>query len=319
VNAGDTVIVQDGTYAETLLMSRGGTSAAPITFKAQHKWAARIAPTSTTGNYNYAILVAAPYITLQDFDISATSTTGVGIKTNYGNGQIVGNKIHHIGVSSTTCTSGAGVLAAANTTITGNWVYDIGPPRSASFRCNKQHGVYLTAGSGGFVQDNIITQIYQGVGLHISGSNLSNWTVANNTIVDVGDNTHSTGGAFFFDCVSGTCDYNRFTNNLFANTQGGYCWWEARESGATLGPHNVYQNNLTYNCGSTIWVTGSPQNSVTSDPQFVSNSAGDYHLRSTSPAINRGTTNGAPVIDMDGVARPQGSGIDVGAYEYKTP
>ena len=44
---------------------------------------------------------------------------------------------------------------------------------------------------------------------------------------------------------------------------------------------------------------------------------GDYHLQPGSPAIDRGSTAGAPTKDYDGVARPQGAGIDIGAFEYK--
>ncbi|MEO0230835.1 MAG: choice-of-anchor Q domain-containing protein [candidate division WOR-3 bacterium] len=42
---------------------------------------------------------------------------------------------------------------------------------------------------------------------------------------------------------------------------------------------------------------------------------GDYHLRDGSPAIDRGTPNGAPNIDLDGNPRPLGSGYDIGCYE----
>ncbi len=51
------------------------------------------------------------------------------------------------------------------------------------------------------------------------------------------------------------------------------------------------------------------------DPQFVSPTTGDYHLRSTSPAINAGSNTGV-VDDKDGTPRPQGSAYDIGAYEY---
>lgn len=41
-----------------------------------------------------------------------------------------------------------------------------------------------------------------------------------------------------------------------------------------------------------------------------------YSLRSTSPAINAGTNTGAPpATDQRGVARPQGTAVDIGAYE----
>jgi hypothetical protein len=51
------------------------------------------------------------------------------------------------------------------------------------------------------------------------------------------------------------------------------------------------------------------------NPQFVNPSAKDYHLQSGSPAINSGT-NVDLVNDYDGNPRPQGTGFDMGAFEY---
>lgn len=54
------------------------------------------------------------------------------------------------------------------------------------------------------------------------------------------------------------------------------------------------------------------------DPLFVRpawGQAGDYHLRVGSPAINKGTTNGAPTVDLEN--RPRDAQPDIGAYEYR--
>ncbi len=42
----------------------------------------------------------------------------------------------------------------------------------------------------------------------------------------------------------------------------------------------------------------------------------DYHLTALSPYRNKGTSSGAPLTDLDGVKRHQGSDYDMGAYEY---
>jgi hypothetical protein len=49
-------------------------------------------------------------------------------------------------------------------------------------------------------------------------------------------------------------------------------------------------------------------------PDFIVESP-DFHLQSGSPAIDAGTTDGAPSTDIEGHGRPCGAGVDAGAYE----
>ena len=55
---------------------------------------------------------------------------------------------------------------------------------------------------------------------------------------------------------------------------------------------------------------------VEGDPQFIDASAADFHLQSGSPAIDTGSSVEAPADDYEGTSRPQGSGHDIGAFEY---
>ncbi len=60
------------------------------------------------------------------------------------------------------------------------------------------------------------------------------------------------------------------------------------------------------------------EGNIYGDPLFIFpawGKVGDYHLHTGSPAIDRGTANGAPSVDLDGKTRPQGNGFDIGAYE----
>ena len=54
---------------------------------------------------------------------------------------------------------------------------------------------------------------------------------------------------------------------------------------------------------------------INADPKFVDPVNGDFHLRAGSPAIDAGTSKGAPATDFAGRARSDGH-IDIGAYEF---
>src|SRR5262249_42521583 len=60
---------------------------------------------------------------------------------------------------------------------------------------------------------------------------------------------------------------------------------------------------------------------ISADPSFRDSSAGNYRLQADSPAIDSGTSDGAPPSDLDAAPRPvdgDGDGIvkfDMGAYE----
>ncbi len=56
---------------------------------------------------------------------------------------------------------------------------------------------------------------------------------------------------------------------------------------------------------------------LSADPRFVNAATGNLHLLAGSPAIDTGTSTGAPAVDLDGVRRPQGAGFDMGAYEKR--
>lgn len=58
-------------------------------------------------------------------------------------------------------------------------------------------------------------------------------------------------------------------------------------------------------------------NSYPGDPAFVDPAGGDYHIGSTSEAIDRGVDADVP-FDIDGEVRPAGAAPDLGADEYRT-
>ncbi len=62
--------------------------------------------------------------------------------------------------------------------------------------------------------------------------------------------------------------------------------------------------------------TGNIGSVLDDDPLFVDDLNEDFQLTAGSPCIDTGTATGAPVTDILSVARPQGNGVDMGAYEF---
>lgn len=53
-----------------------------------------------------------------------------------------------------------------------------------------------------------------------------------------------------------------------------------------------------------------------SNPLFLDMGSSDFHLQSSSPCINYGAKLPYVNTDFDGIIRPQGSSLDIGAFEY---
>ncbi len=91
--------------------------------------------------------------------------------------------------------------------------------------------------------------------------------------------------------------------------------WNNSSSGGQMS--NIEGNPLSRVIFSCIGGGYEGTGNIDSDPLFADVSVGDFRLQAASLCIDTGTDVNAPDDDIRGIPRPQGSGYDMGAYEYR--
>ena len=157
------------------------------------------------------------------------------------------------------------------------------------------------------------------VGIEVSGEDA---LLVNNTVVMEGAET----GIY----LTGS-NAEGLVNNLIQTGSGGTCIHD------TTSTRDYVLNNLLYGCTSQLYYDGSGYRTLAAElnfitvttsagdnqfayPYFTDESASDYSLQSSSPAIDAGydassSTFGAVEYDVIGTECPVGSDYDIGAYE----
>lgn len=281
----------------------GGTASARIRFLSDVKWGAKLQASGQSVWRNYG-----DYVDIMGFDV--TGNVQVGIQNSASFVRTIGNHVHNIPAA---CNSngGAGIQDDSFTTtgndIIGNVVHDIGSPVPS---CATTQGIYRSD-PGGHILNNIsYRNSAWGIQLWHAAANV---VIANNLVFENGEGGIVVGDG---DAPGGVVDDNTLvTNNILRNNPTAIA-----EQGAT-GSHNQYVNNLIWQNTQGILLQNGLHDTgtINADPLQVNyqpDGSGDYHLQSTSPAINSGTTQGMPPIDFDGAPRPFGSGPDIGPYEF---
>ncbi|MDD5700624.1 MAG: choice-of-anchor Q domain-containing protein [Dehalococcoidales bacterium] len=110
-----------------------------------------------------------------------------------------------------------------------------------------------------------------------------------------------------------------FRNNIVCCNHKNYDSHMFTVSGIYPGSEDdlVVDHNLWWEI-SNFWKSGNIYgiNDIKADPRFVDPDNGDFRLQPDSPAIDMGSSDGAPSDDFEGKPRPYGIGFDAGAYEY---
>ena len=316
VGAGDVIIVKPGIYTDYtpwagLNFYKNGTPSNPITIKSQYKWQA-IIDGENASDHIECISLSGNYHIIEGFDMRGAFECGLWIKGTAKGNQIVNNNINHCGnIGDPNSSSGqAGLLSDENTSYTkyyGNYIHHNG---RISINSNLDHGMYLT-GDNETIVNNIVA-FNCSYGIHIAGyDTVSNMKVYNNVFAWNG----RSGAMIWMEM-----DNIDFRNNIFYNNaELGLLCYDAHGTGVVIDYNLWYGNpqgtiNMTWANSDVSYTSGN--NLIAVYPYFV-NDTSDYHIQSNSPAIDAGPSLSPDVMDdFDGNLRPQGSGYDMGAYEY---
>ena len=207
----------------------------------------------------------------------------------------------------------------------GIYCHDSSPRiESNIIRDNAHGGIYLHTCSSPVVSGNIIAD---NIGGGVGCMDTSSPVFTNNVIVG---NVSSHGGGLGFDdktipiFVNNTVAYNVANSSAGSGTSKGggiYCrsatirncifWGNIGQEGAQIyddGDATVTYSNVQGGWGGL--------GNIDADPLLVNPYGGDCHLACGSPCIDSGTDQCAPDADFEGDARPNGSGVDMGADEW---
>jgi len=221
-------------------------------------------------------------VTLQGLTIRSAGGTGVGVRCDPGAGA---NPTLHLQGATVSGNAGGGVTAS-NCTVT---------VESSTVSGNAGGGVSLSGGSP---------------------------TLRNNWVVANGGPAAGIGGVKLDNIAGLTFEFNTVADNATnaAFAAGIQC--------SALSPvvlaSSIVHGSAANQIGSPIQCTYSyslsnqslgGSNNLVASPLFVNTTTGDYHLAPTSPGIDAADPAATLAVDIDGEARPQGAGRDMGADE----
>ena len=306
VNAGDSVIVKDGIYTDTLAprnfivsLNRGDTYDNWIIFMSENKWGAVLDGQNNTTGYGWNFGENANYVRVENFEIK-----GCGWGGFWSNSQkahhvyIYGCNIHHIGRRCTDNAYGqAGVFQGGGTsyhTYDSNVIHHIGRYANGEKGCqnethywqNHDHGLYL-CGSNTLVINNIFYENLAGWCI-TSGcwDSVTNDRIINNIFAFPNPNRKG------YILVHAYKDGNFNTlikNNIFYKPNG----YAIRRYGPSKVVDMVVKNNLVY--GTELiedqddYVNLVVKNNIEGkDPLFFDPENYDFRLKSDSPAFDAG-------------------------------
>jgi parallel beta-helix repeat protein len=275
---------------------------------------------TATNNTNWGIFTGFVDDLLIESNTASGSVNEHGIYvSNSGDRPVIRNNVifgnHQAGIhmNGDVTEGGDGIITGA--IVSGNRIYDNGLGGAS--------GINMDGVQNSVIENNLLYNNHaSGISLYQDdgGGPSSGDAVVNNTI------DQASNGRWALNIQGGSTG-NTLLNNILLNehpTRGAIDISPDSLSGL-VSDYNAVISRFTTDDADTIltlqqWQsqTGQDPHSLVSDAAhlFVNAAAGDYHLISTAPAINAGTSQFAPSVDLDGNPRPIGAAFDIGAYEF---
>ena len=273
-----------------------------------------IANTSCANGVGISVAFASPVI--RDNNISG-NTKQPGCSGQNGGGIYVRGaasaQIIHNSITNNTTDYGGGVslFAAGTPTLLNNTISGNGAEYAGG-------GIYAVNQSDANILQNLITgnrSPVSGAGLYISPpSGTRGALLVNNTIAG---NFGGDSGVF----LGGFDAQVQLSNNIVAaatSVPTVLCDTTYSTTPPVFDHNDLFNSAGPATQGSCSQVIGTSGN-ISADPKFAS--AGDFHLQSSSPAIDAGNSSAPllPSTDLDGKPRISGVAVDQGAYEFQQP
>jgi hypothetical protein len=302
LQAGQVAYVRAGTYAQNLLLSRSGSASAPFTVRNYPGERPVLqAGSGQSDNMPLQLGNGAAYVRFQGLVFQGA--TGPSTTNIYAWGNA-----HDIELSSCEVTGSQrqGFFSEASTSsiqILGCNIHDNG----GSGPTQLDHNVYMQ-GHGHVIANCRIANAPNGFDVQIYPSS-DHIIVTENTIVGAFRDGIIVGGD-----DGGTTSNLTIVNNVIAfNGRNGIgTYWAGSVGTGNLATKNVVWGN---NAGQLEGTGIDFVDNTIADPLFVDLLNGLFRLLPGSPAIDTARIEYATTEDLDGTARPEGGGPDVGAYE----
>ena len=291
---GQRALVRAGTYNESLVMNRAGTSSAPITVE---NFPGEKPVLDATNTHALRVNDGGNWFRFRGFVIQNSPGTSGGNVDLYGSFLEISNNEIRGSVDQGIYTD----EESDHNYIIGNWIHHNGEGRT-----HQSHGIYLQ-GDDHLVANNLIHDHPEGFGIQVY-DNGDRAIVTSNTITNSGHSGIVIGGS---GGVSGVIVRNNILafNNHWGVSHDSSCPSNSVADtnilfGNDNGPTQSGCSGLSYAGGNTV-----------ADPMFVNHGARNLHLQASSPAIGRTRGEYSPRFDHEGQTRPQGNAPDAGAYE----